>query len=252
MPLTGSQLIDEVQAQTGRPGDTELADATRITRWLNEAQRKIADGAPALRPLMTKIQSWCTADQISYNIVDLTVGDETASSMADTSVSVTNRIFNIAYVDGRDSQRLNYTHIDEWDKLVDPTSSDYGTGKPFRWTRRANTVEMLPIPDSGHQGVAIEVVGDRWPVDFTTNSSAVSELERADEGLIIYAEAKVYRAIGDEARHNIRMKQFSNANPSGNEEFGWLEQYARRETELHEWDGDLYSDKITGFGNVAW
>ena len=232
----------------GRPNDTELVDITRTTRWLNEAQRIIAERVPALRPLMVDNTSLTTQDQLSYNLVDLTVGDETAVTMADTTVSVINRIFSIGYKDGANSQWLRYNHIDEWDKVVDPSSTDFPTGKPFRWTRRANAIELRPIADSGSQNVTLRVIGDRWPVDFTSNSSSVSELERADEGLIMFTEAKAWRAIGDEARHNIRMKQFSNANPASNEEFGWLEEYARRENELHSWDGDLYGDGIGGFG----
>ena len=242
MSLSCENLVDEVQAIIGRPDDTELADTTRVTRWLNEAQRIVAERIPALRPLMVDNTSLTTDQQLSYNLVDLTVGDETAVTMADTTVSVINRIFSIGYVNGANSQWLRYTHIDEWDKVVDPSSSDFGEGTPFRYTRRANTIEILPIADATK---TLRIIGDRWPVDFTTNSTEASELERADEGLIMFAEAKAWRAIGDEARHNIRMKQFSNANPGYNEEFGWLEEYARRENELHGWDGNLYSDELT-------
>ena len=241
MSLSCEALIDEVQANTGRVGDTELADTTRVTRWLNEAQRIIAERVPALRPLMVDNTSLTTDQQLSYNLVDLTVGDETAVTMADTTVSVINRIFNIGYVDGANSRRLRYTHIDEWDRTVDPSSSDFAEGIPFRYTRRANTIEIRPIADATK---TLRIIGDRWPVDFTTSSSSASELERVDEGLIMFAEAKTWRAIGDEARHNIRMKQFSNANPAANEEFGWLEEYGRRENELHSWDGNLFSDNI--------
>lgn len=251
MSLTGEQLIDEVQAVIGRPEDTELADTTRVTRWLNEAQRIIAERVPALRPLMVDNTSLTTDQQLSYDLVDLTVGDETAVTMADTTISVINRIFSIGYVDGANSRRLRYTHIDEWDKVIDPSSSDFAEGTPFRYTRRANAIEIRPIADTTK---TLRIIGDRWPVDFTTNSTSVSELERVDEGLVMFAEAKAWRAIGDEARHNIRMKQFSNANPGRNEEFGWLEEYARRENELHSWDGDLFSDDINtlDFQSDAW
>lgn len=241
MALSCANLIDEIQALVGRPDDTELVDATRTTRWLNEAQRIIAEKVPALRPLMVDNTSLSTDQQLSYNLVDLTVGDETAVTMADTTVSVINRIFSIGYVDGANSRWLRYNHIDEWDKFVDPSSSDFGEGTPIRWTRRANAIELRPIADVTKP---LRIIGDRWPTDFTTNSSSVSELERADEGLIMFTEAKAWRAIGDEARHNIRMKQFTNANPGPNEEFGWLEEYGRRENELHSWDGDLYGDDI--------
>ncbi len=244
MALSCANLIDEVQAIIGRPGDTELVDTTRATRWLNEAQRIIAERVPALRPLMVDNTSLTTDQQLSYNLVDLTVGDETAVTMADTTVSVINRIFGIGYVDGANSRQLRYTHIDEWDKTVDPSSSDFAEGIPFRYTRRANAIEIRPIADTTKP---LRIIGDRWPVDFTTNSSSVSELERADEGLIMFAQGKAFKAMGDPqsiARSKIIDKEFSNQNPGPNEEFGWLEEYARRENELHGWDGDLLSDDI--------
>ncbi len=244
MALSGSDLIDEIQVTIGRPDDTELVDVTRVTRWLNEGQRIIAERVPALRPLMVDNTSLVTAQQLSYNLVDLTVGDETAVTMADTTVSVINRIFGIGYVDGANSRRLRYTHIDEWDRTVDPSSSDFAEGIPFRYTRRANAIEIRPIADTTK---TLRIIGDRWPVDFTTNSSSVSELERADDGLIMFAKAKALRAIGDSAnvaKAKELEKHFSNANPASNEEFGWLEEYERRENELHSWDGDLFSDGI--------
>lgn len=244
MALSCSNLIDEVQVLTGRPDDTELADTTRITRWLNEGQRIIAERVPALRPLMVDNTSLSTDQQLSYDLVDLTVGDETAVTMADTTVSVINRIFSIGYVDGANSRWLRYTHIDEWDRVVDPSSSDFGEGIPKRYTRRANAIEIRPIADTTK---ALRIIGDRWPTDFTTESSSVSELERVDEGLIMFAQAKAFQAIGSPtavARSRIIMKEFSNQNPGRNEEFGWLEEYARRENEIHGWDGDLYSDGI--------
>ena len=63
MALSCAQLTDEVQANTGRVGDTELVDTTRVTRWLNEGQRIIAEKVPALRPLMVDNTSLST-DQI--------------------------------------------------------------------------------------------------------------------------------------------------------------------------------------------
>lgn len=245
MTLSCENLIDEVKTTIGRPDDTDdLVDTTRVTRWLNEAQRIIAERVPALRPLMVDNTSLSTDQQLSYNLVDLTVGDETAVTMADTTVSTINRIFSIGYVDGANSRWLRYTHIDEWDKVVDPSSSDFGEGPPFRYTRRANAIELRPIADATKP---LRVIGDRWPVDFTSNSTEVSELERADDGLIMFAKAKAFRAIGDGAsiaKAKELEKHFSNANPGRNEEFGWLEEYARRENELHGWDGDLFSDDI--------
>ena len=61
----------------------------------------------------------------------------------------------------------------------------------------------------------------------------------------MFAQAKTLRAIGDGAsiaKAKELEKTFSNQNPATNEEFGWLEEYARRENELHSWDGDLFSD----------
>jgi len=247
MALTGAQLTDEIKSLVGRNEDTELIDATRVTRWVNEGQREIARFLPGMKSVSYDIQSWCTADQLRWDIVDLTVGDATATAMTDTTVSVANRIFAVHYMDGANSTRLRYTHIDEWDRISDPSSSDYGTGKPFRYTRRGNQLEILPIADSGHQGTALRVVGDRWPVDFTTESSSVSELDRVDDGLIFFGVAKAWQAIGDEVRYQVWMRKFTNPDPLPGQDFGWIEKYRRDEDELHSWDGDLYSDDIAGY-----
>jgi len=246
MALTGAQLTDEVQSLVGRNNDTELIDATRVARWLNEGQREISRLLPGMKSLDVKIESWCTVAQLRWDLVDLTVGDETAVAMTDTTVSVINRIFGIHYKNGTDSARLRYTHIDEWDKLSDPTSSDYGTGKPFRYTRRSDTIEILPLSDT--TGIPLMVLGDRWPVDFTTESSSVSELDRSDKGLIIYAVAQAWQAIGDEVKYQLGMKKFSNPDPLAGQDFGWVEKYRRSEDELHSWDGNLFSDDIASYG----
>lgn len=40
------------------------------------------------------------------------------------------------------------------------------------------------------------------------------------------------------------MREFTNPDPRGGEDFGWLEDYKRQNDELHEWDGGWYSDEI--------
>jgi hypothetical protein len=248
MALTGAQLTDEVKSLVGRDEDTQLIDSTRVTRWLNEGQREVARFLPGMKSLEVVIESWCTATQLRWDLVDLTVGDETASAMTDTSVSVINRIFGIHYKNGSDSVRLRYTHIDEWDKTSDPTHSDFGLAKPFRYTQRGDQVEIRPLADTGHTGVPLKVIGDRWPVDFTTESTSVSELNRADDGLLFFTVAKAWQAIGDEVKYQLWMRKFSNPDPLPGQDFGWVEKYRRDEDELHSWDGDLFSDDLVNSG----
>jgi hypothetical protein len=248
MALTGAKITDEVQALVGRNEDTELIDVTRVTRWQNEAQREIARFLPGMKSLEVDICSWCTDTQLRWDLVDLTVGDETATAMTDTTVSVINRVFGIHYKDGQDSVRLRYTHIDEWDRTSDPTHSDVGLGKPFRYTQRGDQIEIRPLADTGHTGVPLRVIGDRWPVDFTTESTTVSELDRCDKGIILYTVAQAWQAIGDEVKYQLGMRKFSNPDPLPGQDFGWIEKRRRDEDEIHSWDGDLFSDDIVNNG----
>ncbi|MHC4464786.1 MAG: hypothetical protein ACYS30_25655, partial [Planctomycetota bacterium] len=77
MALTGAELTDEIQAVTGRTTSGEpLVDTTRCTRWLNEAQKKIARECVDLECLhFSNRDSIDTTQTLKYAVADITVGD---------------------------------------------------------------------------------------------------------------------------------------------------------------------------------
>ena len=81
----------------------------------------------------------------------------------------------------------------------------------------------------------------RTPQEFTTNDATASELNDADEGLILYGVAKAWQAIGDEARYDIWMRKFTNPNPPPTQDIGWIERYKDRYAAMEAWEGTLFT-----------
>jgi len=192
--MTGAELVDEVQALVGRTGDTALCDDTRCTRWLNEAQKEVVEKVPGIHNMVFKnTTSVDTTVVLSYALTDWTVGDATTQSPC--------HIFNVTYLDGNESVPLKYTHIDVWDEeFPDPTHSDVPVGIPQRWTRRGNAIEMIPLCATAYCDADIRLDGDFYAEDLTTNTTSPSDISGADQGLILYAVAQAWGAIGDEVK----------------------------------------------------
>ena len=252
MALTGEQLVDEVRAMVGREGATNsgvITDA-RVTRWLNEGQREICERIVGINNMLFRnTDSLTTSADMTYAISDITIGDKVADP---TDIEVVNHIYGIHYIDGANSVRMQFVHTDEWDKVTDPTSSDFGTQKPIVWTRRGDVLEIRPIPSAAFIGKNLRIDGDAYAGDFTTNDASASDISDVDEGLIRFATAKAWGAIGDLVQEDIWMKKFTNLNPLGGEREGWLELYKRKNDELHEWNGDVYSDYWFSFAGPGW
>lgn len=249
--LTGELLVDEVREMVGRGGsDTQgtITD-TRVTRWLNEAQDRVEQEVrglpeldfrnPAVGDATTAFTHTIATDQITYPISDLTFsGGPAYNDLTDERALF---ISNVWHVRGTDSSRLNYIPTDEFDEfLIDPTSSEAVTDRPTRWTRRGDNIEVAPRPSSTYNGDGLRVDGMRSAQDFTTNDATASEMENVDEGLILYAVAKAWQSIGDEARYDIWMRKFTNPNPTATQTIGWVERYRDDRSIMEAWDGNFY------------
>lgn len=234
MALTGEALVDEVQALVGRANgiDTVLITPARVTRWLNEAQRKIADQCPGLLDLDFKSDDSLdiSTDECIYPLSELTSSDST-EPLAHA---------NAAYIiDGANSIKLTFYPVDEFDELlIDPTSSEHSATEPTRWTRRGDNIEIAPRPSSDYNSLKLRVDGTRYAAEFTTNDSDTCEIGNADEGLIRYAVAEAWRAIGDEGKSAYWEKKWYNpldpANP------GWLDEFKETYARMAAWEGNLF------------
>jgi len=237
--MTGEQLVDEVRAIVGRPDDTKLVTDVRVTRWLNEAQRKIVEQVPGLHgTTFTNAESLDTTQVVKYAITDITVGDSTS----DYEIC---RVTDVWYLDGNESRKLKFTFIDEFDEIYpDPTHSDVPKDRPERWTRRGGYIELMPMVVTAYCDKDLRFDGDYYAGDFTTNDASASDISGADAGLIKYAVWQAWEAIGGpqgliEAPKWKR--RWSNPDPLPSESGGWLEGFKAQNDTLHEWDGDLYS-----------
>jgi len=240
MGLSCEKLVDEIQVEAGRKGDTKLIDDTWCTRRLNEAQVYIVDHCPQIRDFEFKNRSLTFAtDCISYDIGDITAADTTDEGVA--------FIQNVWLIDGANSILLDFQPTDEFDAvLIDSTSSEHSGSKPTRWTRRANNIEVAPRPSSDYNGDYMRVDGVRYAAEFTTNDSSASEIPDADEGLEYYAVAKAFGAMGDENRRRIWWKKFTNPDPLPGEDYGWLQDFQDKHGRMEAWDGNILFDYPEG------
>ena len=229
MALTGENLVDEVQVACGRTGDTVLITDARITRWLNEGQRVIAEKVPGLHELTFKnTTSLDTTVQLSWPLSDVTSGllDDTASNhVAHT--------FKVTYLDGNETRSLTYQPVDEFDcAYPDPTHTDIPHTQPVIWTRRGNSLEIMPLCLTEYCDKDWRFDFGFYPVDFTTNDSDTSDLNDADEGLIAYAVWKAFVALGAERATDAAVWR--------TEFYGWLEEYKDQNDTMPEWSGNWY------------
>lgn len=250
MAKGADELVDEIQARVGRTENQVVITDARCTDWLNEGQRAIVDSVAGLHELTFKnTTSIDSTQQLRYPIAEISVGDVSAAAMDSSNANIPNRVWNVDLLDGRNTTRLKFVHLDEWDKhQPDPTSSDIPFSRPRIWTRRSDNIEITPLSSCSFVDLDLRFDGDFWPIDFTVGSSCKSELRRSDEGLTLYGVAKAWGAIGGpngEAKSELWMKRFTNPNPTESDRQGWLEDYKDRNDTLWEWDGDMFSDADT-------
>ena len=227
--MTGETLTDEIQALCGRGGDTQLITDARVTRWLNEGQRKIAEMVPGLHELTFKnTTSLDTTVQLSYPLADITSG-----FLDDTSSNHVVHVFDVVYQNGNETRWLKFRPIDEFDMMYpDPTHTDIPHTRPVSWTRRGNNVELMPLCLTEFCDKDLRFDVGFYPVDFTTNDSDESDLKDADEVLIAYGVWKSFVAIGAERVTDAAVwkTEYSNL----------LEEYKDQNDTMHEWDGNWY------------
>lgn len=240
--LSCQEIIDEIQARTGRTGNTEdpalVTDNTRCTRWINEAQRFIVQQVPGIPSLyFNNRTSLDTTGTITYSITDLTIGDSTGHRYPC-------RVTQLWYLDGNDSVELDYIPPDDFNSQhPDPTHSDEAFGKPKRWTQFNNTeVVIYPYCDSGYWDKDLKFVGDFYPKDFTTDSTVASDISMSDELLIQYGIWQAWKAIGNTAEEFKAKKVWSNPEPLPGEDIGLLEKFRDSFTSMPAWSWNLMDD----------
>lgn len=229
MALSGAELISEVKALVGREGDTVLMDSTRVRRWLNEGQRKITEACPGLN--CTYFKNTTSVDTTvvrSYAVTDWTVGDSTNQEIC--------HVLDMWYLDGNDTEKLIYLPIDEFDsEFPDFTHTDFNADQPMYWTRRGQYVEVAPRCATAYCDKDLRMDGNFYPDEITeTASTHLLDLSNADEGVIRYAVAQAWGAIGKEDKYILWQQKFND----------WLENYRNNNNLMPEWGNNLYGDGL--------
>ncbi len=223
----------------GRSTDTGVITDARVTLWLNEAQRDIAERIPGLLALdMKNTTSVDFTSKLEYSLSDFT------SPLSDTTQQ--NRIchvFNVWYLDGNESEKLTFVPADDFDdQIVDPTHSDRSYNvKQRMWTRRGSKIEVYPLGATTNHDKNFRLDGQVYAQDFSDDAwdstSRTSDLEWADEGLIKYAEYKGWRAIGgDTGRANAAIARV--------EYNAWFDEYRTKHSSMPEWDANMYGPYV--------
>ena len=233
MALTGAELIDEVQAVTGRTASGEsLVDVTRCIRWINEGQEKIARECVNLECLsFDNRDSIDTTQTLKYPVADITVGDT-------STLERVNRVFDVYYLNGLESRKLTYMFTDDFDaEYPDPTHTNVPKNRPTHWTRRGNYIEIFPLCQTAYCDDDLRFVGDFWPHDLSVADTTYSDICEADEGLIAYGAWKAWNAIGGNQATLEALKWKKTFND-------WLGDFKDRNEILHEWDGNMYGEEL--------
>jgi hypothetical protein len=231
-------MATQCQALCGRTGDTVLVTTDQIRTWFNEAQRDIADRVPGLHALIfSNKTSLDVTDTLRYALADITAGDTTEQEIAN--------VWNVFYLDGEDSRRLTFVHTDEFDKnWIDPTHADAPRYRPRWWTRRGHAIEIAPMSGCGYWDHDLRFDGDVYPREFSAaDTTRASDLSGAEEGLVSYALAQAWRAIGSAG--GVQGALLKAADYSRRYE-SWLDTYEHKNNRLDEWNGNLYDDDIPG------
>ena len=230
--MTCEALVDEIQALTGRTGDTVLITDARCTRWLNEAQEKIVDEIPGLqsREIQDATSLYCVSDEASYSFASFCAGYRVAHPL------------DLWYNNGSDSHQMNYMPEDEFDEFYpDITSADFSPQKPINWTVKGTNIVVGPRPDSDY---AVNAAGDLTGVfkftytayaeDFNTTDATYSDITRSGKGLILYSVAEAWGAIGSEEKRIIWEARFND----------WVEEYKDKNGKMLAWDNSILKDEL--------
>jgi hypothetical protein len=239
MSLTLTEMIIEVRANVGRPTDTTVITDTRITRWLNDAQKHIVRDIVGLvgRDVKDITSLLLVSDQLSYSITSIT-----------PKVAHILKLFYYDATTGSEETReLDYLALDEFDRAF-PRPDVVDANKPGSWTRRGNAIEVIPIPSSSYSDDANKVLRINYTayapdLSGASDTSELSIMEDADEGLLYYATSKAWEMIGKEDKYKLWLGKFTSPNESTGKR-GWLERYKLKSDAMIAWDGNILFDGI--------
>jgi len=240
MSLTLTDFIVEVRSNVGRLTDTLVITDKRIIRWLNDAQRHIVRDIVGL---------------VGRDVKDITSLDLISGQLSYSISPITPKVAHVLklyYYDANsgstESISLDYLALDEFDERF-PRPDIIDENKPRAWTRRGNSIEVMPIPsktysdDLGNKVLRLDYTAYAPDLSGASDVSELSVMEDADEGLLYYATAKAWEKIGGtgEQLFALWMNKFTNPTDQSGKK-GWLERYKEKSDTMLAWDGNILFD----------
>lgn len=216
---TCAEMISRVLGLVGRQQTTSVLPlSTIILDALNEAHRKIAERVPNAMELQVTDDTTFDAETDEYEI-----------DLDDLEV-VPWHLHRIWIVNGTETAEVRFLGKDRFRRRY-PDVESCGSGLPSRWTRDGNTIRFSCPFSSDYDGLSIKIDYTKKPTRFTSISSTqTSDFNDADDGLMLWAEAKALKAI---AKTNIQVLRAAAAKES--EWVDWLVEYeSHRDLETEE------------------
>lgn len=188
-----TELITEVQQEVGKIDDDVDATNARVGRYVNWAQQEIVRRWPGLRDanVLDKTSIACVTDQYEYDLATLLAAKPLA------------HIILIRYID---TSGENYRRIlpfkggvEQFDEDY-PYPPNYETGIPRDYIRRANTLELIPVPTSVENAKPLWLEYTRRPYDMVAASTVAASTggaDRADNVVTITTTTAHGFGVGD-------------------------------------------------------
>lgn len=178
MTFTNQVLQEEVHAALGNRNDFTVAEGSRLERWLNIAQIKIA-----------RKKYW---DELEIADSELVLAAD-ARSLAYPA----NLRYQLSMVikDGTSSRRLTWMPPQEFDRKFPQmydTTAVISKGTPTVFTNWARSWAFWPVPDIEY---TINIKKGNWPTPLSTLAQ-VTDLENKDDLLITLTTADIFDSLG--------------------------------------------------------
>ncbi len=178
MSFTNQILQDEVHAALANRGDLTVAAGSRIERWLNIAQVKVA------RELR-----W---EELEVADSELTLPADATSLAYPASFRYQQ---SLVLKDDDSTHKLMWIHPEEFDRRfskIHDSGATFIKNPPVFFTNWAKTWAFWPIPDVEYK---INLKKGSWPTDLTTLAQT-TDLEEKDDLLINLATADLMNSLG--------------------------------------------------------
>ena len=172
--LTLTELKDELTYSLGNRSDT----ATRLTRFLNLAQQRIA-----------RVRDFEELRQVTDGVFSIT-----SAATVDKKLSFVNlrEIYSFRVLNNSESIKLKQVSVRQWDSVI-PSPEYFSRGVPSHYAIWKRIAELWKVPDQPYN---YQVRWTAWPTPFTDAApTATSDYLMKDELIGALAAAYAFDSL---------------------------------------------------------